>query len=103
MKILIKFLSRKLSLVARRRVGQYKAGEEIDPRNGLGMMSNDDDVLPTRPYRLALPRIFFFLIYCFCKKDTHRPRNSYYVKRCPAALQGSASCGMYALLPIMKN
>jgi len=30
MKILIKFLSRKLSLVARRRVGQYKAGEEIE-------------------------------------------------------------------------
>lgn len=28
MKILIKFLSRKL--VARRRVGQYKAGEEIE-------------------------------------------------------------------------
>ena len=29
MKILIKFLSRKLHVVARRRVGQYKAGEEI--------------------------------------------------------------------------
>ena len=37
MKILIKFLSRKL--VARRRVGQYKAGEEIeiDREQGMGL------------------------------------------------------------------